>query len=528
VGPILRLQSPARHRAPERLLGSLALWLAACFAVLPASGEPEPFEVLRHRIPGRVYQVWPLAVGPCEPGEHGLLVLSAEGGPPEQRKVVTWMPCGSAMQPGTKAIVQRSMASDVVLVDVAEVPGRSGTQLLGISASGIRIEPLTGSTVDQPVVEWPVPGGLPLPPRPRNLSRVEVVADWHANGRPTALVPALDGARLVDLENGQTRSLPLPVFADYRTWEPFIPATVQKWMLQEVTWPSLARGDDNGDGRPDLFALSRWAIWIYHSGPEGLPDQPTRHIELLPFDEEDERRHEATAISYFARDLDGDGRSDLVLNTVSGGLLDGRSVTRVYLNPGGGVDLAVRPAVVRETRDGFSGVDFVDMNGDGREELVEATLDFGILQIVRMLLTRSIEARVSVLALDSESEDGTRTLFEDDLSVRLDFEQSSMKGLVPSLGDWNGDGLRDFFLPEGEDRIALRLGSGRPDTPLFGRIAGTQSAGLTRGESRAADLDGDGLDEIVAFDPTDADAPLVVMRNRGRMPGTAPSLRAVD
>ena len=112
-----------------------------------------------------------------------------------------------------------------------------------------------------------------------------------------------------------------------------------KWIIQEVTWPSISRADDNGDGRLDLFALSRWGIWIYHSGPDGLPSTPSRKLALVPFDPETERRHEATVNNYFARDLDGDTRADLLLNTIVGGLMDGRSRTQIQLNRGTGVSL---------------------------------------------------------------------------------------------------------------------------------------------------------------------------------------------
>jgi hypothetical protein len=148
------------------------------------------------------------------------------------------------------------------------VPEREGPQLLTISATGIRIEALDSS--EEPL-DLQIPGGLPLPPRPWEIGRLPIVDDWNSNGRSTALVPSLGGAWLVDLVSGETRLLEMPVYASYISYAPFIPATVWKWMIQEVTWPTISRGDDNGDGRLDLFALSRWGLWIYHTGPDGLP-----------------------------------------------------------------------------------------------------------------------------------------------------------------------------------------------------------------------------------------------------------------
>ena len=300
---IRRVSSQLRNSSPAaaRALGLLLTLLAALgIATRAGSDDSDPFGVARHERLGRVLQIWPLHVSRCAGDETDLLVLSARHGPPNQRKIVTWMPCGSALRPGDPSIVQREMGSEVVLVDVARLLGRSGAQLIRVSAAGIQVEALEASS-DDATLQFPVPG-LPLPPRPRELSRVEIVADWHSNGRPVALVPALSGGWLVDLASGATRLLPMPVFADYLTREPFLPRTIWKWMIAETRWPSLARADDNGDGHLDLFALSRWDIWIYHGGPDGLPAEPSRKLALVPFDEELERRHQSTGFSYFAQD----------------------------------------------------------------------------------------------------------------------------------------------------------------------------------------------------------------------------------
>lgn len=524
VGPKLCNSSPDAART---LLLLLAL-LAAPTPANPAdSDDSDPFATVHHEGLGRVLQVWPMHVSRCPGNEADLLVLGARHGPPNQRKIVTWMPCGSALRPGDPSIVQREMGAEVVLVDVARLGGRSGAQLVRVSAAGIRVEALEASA-DDPTLEFSVPAGLPLPPRPRKLARVEIVADWHSNGRPVALVPSLTGGWLVDLTSGETRLLPMPVFADYLTWEPFLPRTIWKWMIAETRWPSLARADDNGDGHLDLFTLSRWQIWIYHGGPDGLPAEPSRRLDFVPFDEEIERRHESTGFSYFARDLDGDTRADLLLSTAGGGLMNGRSTTRVHLNSGTGVSLSEQAVVRRETEGGFSGIQLVDLDGDGREEMIEMTLDFSVLKLVGLLLTGGSKIGLRVLSLDPSQPDGTRTSFEDRLSFRLDLASSRVKGLIPTLGDWNGDGIQDLFVAKGAEAIAFRLGERTGQGPRFDRARGRQPLPLESGECRVADLDGDGLDDLIAFDHWEPEAPLVVLHNRGQLPGSRPTLRAPD
>ena len=521
------LASGRRSRRRGSIRGPLCLALLLALALEPGlasavSEDSNPFAIRLHDIRGRIVQVWPLHVSRCSDDSGDLLILSSDGGPPAQKRFATWLPCGSALVPGDPRIRVRPIDDATVIVDVASIPGRTGPQLLSVSAAGIRIESLDGPPNP---VDRPIPGGLPLPPRPWEIGRLPLVEAWNDDGKPMALVPALTGAWLVDLASGDARRIELPIYASYESFMPFLPETVWKWLVQEVSWPTLAQADDDGDGRRDLFALSRWGIWIYHTGPAGLPSTPSRRLDYVPFDEKTERRHEASAHNYFAKDLDGDTRADLILNTIQGGLMDGRSTTRIHLNPGDGVKIEGPPAALRETHGGFAGVDFVDLEGDGVMEVLETSFEFGVLQLVKLLVSQRADTTVRILALDPTSPGGLRTLFVDRLSFGLDFKEGRFADLVPGFGDWNGDGLLDLFVPRGDDAIGFRLGSRAPGKPRLGSLVGRQPVPLTSGASRIADLDGDGLDEIVAYSTTDPEPPLVVLENLGRLPGSRSSLR---
>ena len=511
--------------------------LVAVSVPAPPTGAKDsaPFGIERHEIPGLIHQVWPLSVSRCGSPAADLLVLSTVGPPPTAEKRLTWMPCGSALVPGDPRIIERELPPETALIDIARLPGRKGPQLIRATAAGLTIESLDRGT-SEPPRSIPIPGGLPLPDRPWDISRISIVDDWQDLGPPTALVPGLRGAWLVDLAASPEsltavvapRLLPMPVYASYKTEMPHLPETVWKWMIQETFWPNLARADDNGDGRLDLFALSRWEIWVYHSGPDGLPSEPSRKIALTPFDEETERDHEATVTNYFARDIDGDTKADLLLSTVGGGLSDGRSTTRVFLNGGSGTNVDGQPVATRTLEGGFSGFSFIDFDGDGLDEILETTLEFGIVQIVRVLLTSRAETTVRLLGLDPAAEDGIRVLYEEEITFKLDFSEGVISGLVPSLGDWNGDGVMDFYLTSGDDAITFQMGSKDDDGPRFGSNVGRQPVPLAGGQSRIRDMDGDGLDDIIAFSTKDPDEPLIVFENLGRLPGTRPSIDQAD
>ena len=351
-----------------------------------------------------------------------------------------------------------------------------------------------------------------------------MVEDWNGDGAPVALLPTLRGGLLIDLASGATRRLELPLIAQYRTWDPDLPARVRKLMISEVHWPVLMRGDDDGDGRVDLFALTRWRIWVFRNGPAGLPEEPTRRIRLRPFSPEEEVRFEATDVTYFAADLDGDRLTDLLLHRISGGVMDGQTVTDIHLNKGEGAQADGAPDAQLRVERGFSGYEPMDLDGDGRSEIIETSFEFGIMQLIRMLLTRKSNVSVRILNADPDAPGRFRKSWEHDMTFRLNFGEGRIEGLFPTAeGDWNADGRRDLLYPDGRERLAIRLGEAHDGGPGFGKPVARQPIGLDAGRTRVTDVNGDGLDDLIAYDPRDATGRIFVLTNRGILPGTRPA-----
>ena len=188
-----------------------------------------PFAIQRHEIDGLIHQVWPLSVSHCGHPASDLLVLSTVGPPPTPEKRLTWMPCGAALVPGDPRIVERVLPEDTALIDVARLPGRDGPQLIRATASGLTIESIEGKETSWSI---PIPGGLPLADRPWDITRVSIIDDWQDLGPPSALVPGLRGAWLIELAPppvsdadaampqaslAPPRLLPMPVYAAYKT-----------------------------------------------------------------------------------------------------------------------------------------------------------------------------------------------------------------------------------------------------------------------------------------------------------------------
>jgi hypothetical protein len=194
--------------------------------------------------------------------------------------------------------------------------------------------------------------------------------------------------------------------------------------------------------------------------------------------------------------------------------------------PGAGVDPLAPPSARLERSGGNSVLRVADIDGDGRAELLEAYIGFGVVQAIRMLTLQSAELRLSILTLPVDGSLEPTQTWSDAVSFPFDFATTRVRGVLPfSEADWNGDGRADLCWASGSDLLRFRLGQPRSTGPAFGPVVASVPLALS-GDLVAADLDHDGLLDFVAFDPLDGEGRLRVGHNRGVLPGTRPGLHA--
>ena len=493
------------------------LLLLAVLASTPsarAQDAPGPFALSEWRVPGRAIEAF---VARDEAGRERVLVISVVDSAPREKRYVSWLPGD-----GSRAAQAVEIPAAAAVVDAAELGLAPGPELVWLSASELQIVSAAGETLRSERLDPP----LPLPPRTWELAHAELVQDWDADGRPEAFLPGAAAARLLPLVSGDAaQALALPLIADYGSpsldnW--FRPGLL--WSL--VSWPMLALADDDGDGLRDLYAANRFELLVFRAGPGGLAEAPSTRRGFPPFTPEEERRHTGTTLLAFARDLDGDGRADLITHRVVGNLLRSHAVTTVHANRGDGPDPRGEPWTRIESKGGTSVIELADLDGDGRVELLEAYIPFGVVQAVRMLTLGRLETRLRVLALPRQAGAAPVETWRAEVSFPFDFETSRVLGVMPyTKADWNADGILDLCWADGSGKLRFRLGEARAAGPGYGAVAASLELPVS-GDLVSADLDGDGLPDFVAHDPLDLEGRVRIGINRGALPGTRPGIRA--
>ena len=145
------------------------------------------------------------------------------------------------------------------------------------------------------------------------------------------------------------------------------------------------------------------------------------------------------------RDLDGDGRADLLVSHASGGLQSAMNRTRIHRNRDGNFDLA-NPDQVFERKGGVAADELVDLDGDGRPEWLRVFMPFGLLQIAEIFVQRSIDVRAEIRRGSDDGRFEEKPWIDRPFSIPFDFETLRPRGFVPTLErDWNGDGHLDLL-----------------------------------------------------------------------------------
>ena len=207
----------------------------------------------------------------------------------------------------------------------------------------------------------------------------------------------------------------------------------------------------------------------------------------------------------------------------AGALTDAQTDTSIFLNRNGDWNLK-RPDQVFQAKRTWSADELIDLDADGHPELVRAGVRINVLELIEALLTRSLDAQFSVYHAEPGGPFDPSTWAEWKIAVPISFDTFRPAGFVPTLqADMNRDGYPDFVASGKGDRIEVYLGG--PEH-RFRKRNGRQKLD-SRGRASFGDIDGDGLQDLVMFEPRRRNAPLKIARNRGTLPGTPPTIRDV-
>lgn len=415
-------------------------------------------------------------------------------------------------------------------VAVLRVTGASGSETLSL-------EPL----VDDP----PVMAGAVV-----FLPRLSFTEDLTGDGQPDLLLPTAEGLVVHVSRNGHISRDP--------AFQMEVPGEHFQGVGHKILFYPMPLIDDlNGDAAPDLLFSGDAFRVAFNLGGGRFSEPKTLDLApALPAPKEDDSDEEAEAESgeaMFSRatlaylgDLDGDGRPEIVTDAER------------RLESDAGFRKEIREAKVPRRRFSFHRIDesltaatepyavldavgyefgggwpdisanaFGDLDGDDRKDLVTITLDFSVLQALKVLTVKRIK-----IGLDfhvwRQHDDGSFSKVEGlDLSekLKINLNDLGLKRIAQFAGDFDGDGRVDFVHLGRGKLITIHLGQPGARYPVEPDLAIELSDELEALELvRVLDIDGDGHADLVVTRPGKIDeegetAPVVLEVHRTRVAG---------
>jgi FG-GAP-like repeat len=448
-----------------RALAFIGLTLVC--SILPNMAWGQPFASYDLRVKGAVITV----IAADLRGQRGqdLMVISRTGIFPKEVRWISvfWLQEGGGYNPHPDLVWE--MDTEATVIDVGRLGAESDRMsIVYLTGSEVRAYGLAGGGQPTPTTLLKIPT-LTVFPEPADLPALPLIQDWKGTGQPWLGIPQFGQLTLYPIVEGRPQGSGEPIMV-YQPTLLFGPERehrlIRDYALQLIyRLPQLFVRDFNGDSRGDLIAAWQDHVAVYLQGTTGRFSQEPSQTFHFNLRTEQERTLRFVHISPLLEDLDGDGRVDLILTKVTGRITDRRIASSVYLNRGGG--LPAQPHV-RVEHEGFASTLVAkDLNGDGKRDLLLPIAKIGVGNLIRNLLTD--RADISLLAhlyrdpgVYNKVADWTRNF-----TYQIDMSDGVMlQGLWPNVeGDFDGDGKADLLVV-GNDEIAVYLAT--PGT-LFAR-----------------------------------------------------------
>jgi hypothetical protein len=443
-------------------------------------------------------------------GRKDLLAVYLTGIPPYQRRwfAIFWNRSGVfAPRPDLTLAVDEAEAC---AFDVGPTNGSAADDLLLITPRGVNAKSFPGRIGATPrrLVDYPTLFHQPIN---GELPRIRIVRDLASGKSHDLLVPSL-GSLAIFRRNGDRYEKAAELEVDME-----VSGGPKRGDGIEVRYgfPALHVVDTDGDGLRDIIATQEDRVAIYRQGAgfsfHPQPDFSRDFSVRTPAD----YRERGTSATTLVSDLDGDGYVDLIVRKqVFEGVTSARSTSYVFFGRKDG--FSREPAEILES-EGVSlfQTQLVDLDGDGRPDLVVPYTSFGVFALIRMLTAKTAKVDFQIYPFDRKIRKfALEPVSNRELKFRIPLSGDSDLQAVSLAADVTGDGKPDLIFGSSEEQLDIypAVGAGefasRPAETVEVRAAGVLEA---------VDLDGKGRADLILHYPKTRGhrGEIVVLTNRG-------------
>ena len=207
-------------------------------------------------------------------------------------------------------------------------------------------------------------------------------------------------------------------------------------------------------------------------------------------------------------DINGDGLPDLIIRyTQSSGVLDRTNDYEFFYGKVANdlLSFALSADTKIQSDSTLSDLKWLDLDNDGKQEIMLSAFDLGISQIISALLSSSIEQEVLIFKMDDNHHYPAKPSATQDVEITFSLSSGRSGEPMVKAQDVNGDKLKDLIFSEGDEEIKVLFASST-DKKLFSKRAEKYKVKVPKNAKSIthSDVNNDGkMDLILHYSRTD-------------------------
>jgi hypothetical protein len=441
-----------------------------------------------------------------------LMVVSINGIPPKESRVIqVYLQRADGSLPETP-----SHTVDVprwsTFYDIADMKETPGEELLLLRPDGVTILSLADASARQWDLPTVGPSTVGVSDDERGLDRIQLVY-YEFGSDPLILVPQIGTLSILTSNGELVAQIEVARRGNYFTVPAAGPIAVESDIQLYFDSPKTTVGDVNGDGRADIVSSSRHELRVFHQTEEGSFLREANTAQALGLVTPRDHIRGSGAVVTTPRDIDGNGRLDLMISHVEGSFTDATTSTYIFRNRDGAWNLD-EPDDTFVSEGAFGSDLLFDVDQDNQLELVRLQFKFSLFEFIEIFLSSKVDSQLTIHRLDGDGHYGEKPWLKQKISTGISFDTFRSKGFIPPVGiDINADGFADMITSANGKGIEVFLGGTKKP---YARRAALQKF-ATVGVVRFADFNGDGLPDFVLHNPQEFDAPIQLGVNLGAL-----------
>lgn len=251
-----------------------------------------------------------------------------------------------------------------------------------------------------------------------------------------------------------------------------------------------AVGFNNPAGK-DLFLTWDDNADVFPNKPGGFADSPS--LRFRPGLADSMKADLLENVSVQAVDLNGEGRSDLIVTKMTGGVAQTKTLVFIYMRKkDGGFPDKPSQTIITE---GVIGPGVLDINSDGRKDIILPSVKMGINNFINMLTSRQINMNIGIYLQDKNGRFPDRPTKEKSVSFKLDISNMG-KNVKPvmAFGRFTKAPGYGLAVASKEESVSLFM----PDRySILGDNPAVKLSVDAPSEIEAVDMNRDGVDDLV-------------------------------